>query len=127
MKKFECDYCAKPCVLTFDSGCSNVPRFCPYLTTQPTKWHEVKEDSAENAQTTNEQFGNSEQLPKLTVEVFDRPDCPEWANYASVNKNGRVIFFEDKNSPGVKADIGFFDTSDWQNSLIERPKKLEVK
>lgn len=65
------------------------------------------------------------ELPKLTVEVFDHPDCPAWANYASVNKNGRVVFYEDKKSPGAKADIGFFDASDWKNSLIERPKKQE--
>lgn len=64
-----------------------------------------------------------QELPKLTVEVFDHPDCPTWAKYAGLNKNGRVIFYEDKKSPGVKADIGFFDASDWQNSLIERPKK----
>lgn len=25
------------------------------------------------------------QLPKLTVEVFDRPDCPGWAKYAAVD------------------------------------------
>lgn len=65
------------------------------------------------------------ELPKLTVEVFDHPDCPSWANYAAVNKGGRVIFYEDKKSPGVKADIGFFDASDWPNTIIERPKKQE--
>ena len=65
------------------------------------------------------------ELPKLTVEVFDHPDCPEWANYAAVNKSGRVIFYEDKKSPGVKADIGFFDASDWPNTIIKRPKKSE--
>ena len=27
-------------------------------------------------------------LPKLTAEVFDRPDCPEWAQYAVVDKDG---------------------------------------
>lgn len=65
------------------------------------------------------------ELPKLTVEVFDHPDCPTWANYAAVNKNGRVLFYEDKKSVGVKADIGFFDASDWPNTIIKRPKKQE--
>lgn len=80
-----------------------------------------------------------EELPKLTVEVFDRPDCPEWANYAVVNCDGRLTFFADK--PKFEGeDYGcwscsyskykhinntVFDASDWENSLIERPKKQE--
>lgn len=80
------------------------------------------------------------QLPKLTTEVFDRKDCPKWAKYAVVSKNGFCYFFEKEPSYGVGnyagkwyADTGesclteplaIFDATDWQNSLIERPAKL---
>lgn len=76
--------------------------------------------------------------PKLTTDVFDREDCPEWARYAVVNSNGTLIFFGDK--PTFEGeDYGcwscsycpykhirgiVFDSSDWKNSLIERPVKL---
>lgn len=76
-------------------------------------------------------------LPKLTTEVFDRPDCPEWAKYAAVDMNGVVTFFKEKpvinkyhwwSSPNcaIKEIIHghFFDASDWRNSLIERPAVL---
>ena len=29
-----------------------------------------------------------EKLPKLTQEVFERPDCPEWDKWAAVDKDG---------------------------------------
>jgi hypothetical protein len=79
------------------------------------------------------------QLPKLTVEVFDRPDCPKWAMYAAVTPHGSLLFFAEKpiivknenNFEKWNTDknwyyggMGYFDTSDWQNSLIERPAKL---
>ena len=80
---------------------------------------------------------NCNQLPKLTAEVFNRPDCPEWAKYAAVNSNGTLIFFGNK--PKFEGeDYGCWscddyqythikhivlDASDWQNSLIERPVK----
>ena len=79
------------------------------------------------------------QLPKLTAEVFDLPDCPEWAKYAAVNADGKVAIFSAMpgstytgwkvvfNNTDIQADVlecGKFDPSDWQNSLIERPVKL---
>ena len=75
-------------------------------------------------------------LQKLTAEVFNRPDCPEWARYAVVNANGKVVFFSDVPSPRYDKwivtysaqtymlDDVRFDASDWRNSLIERPAKL---
>lgn len=78
-------------------------------------------------------------LPKLTAEVFYRPDCPEWAKYAAVNMHGIGSFYENEPSYGIDYYKGFwyvdtgrtrvmqdiiFDASDWQNSLIERPAKL---
>ena len=79
------------------------------------------------------------QLPKLTAEVFDRPDCPEWAKYAAVDSNGAGYYYSEK--PFILSDsfgwgmvcsennrsefISYeFNNSDWQNSLIERPAKL---
>lgn len=78
------------------------------------------------------------QLPKLTTEVFDRPDCPEWAKYAAVDADGDGFYYEDK-PRACEADgewlvdrciVGTnriitddFDPTDWQNSLIERPVK----
>lgn len=83
-------------------------------------------------------------FPKLTEEVFDRPDCPEWAKYAAVGNSGYAYWFKDKPLPGVdKSTIsmldswvsygikqlitGLWDSSDWQNSLIERTEKNEEK
>lgn len=74
------------------------------------------------------------QLPKLTTEVFDRPDCPEWAQYAAVDINGTAHYYDERPYPlgtsfyNNRAHSwsvgGYFDPSDWKNSLIERPNKL---
>lgn len=81
-------------------------------------------------QKAREQYNNAP-LPKLTAEVFDRPDCPEWAQYAMVNDLGYGYWYEE--NPGLFCAgyghgtkimfIDRFDASDWQNSLIERPEK----
>ncbi len=77
------------------------------------------------------------QLPKLTVEVFDRPDCPEWAEYAAVDADGAVWgfaiepYFDEENRCWVCHTDDYegssfiaegFDASDWKNSLIKRVK-----
>ena len=82
----------------------------------------------------------SKDLLKLTTDVFNHPDCPEWANWAAVDKTGCAYYYSD--SPVCKSayweydyhqpasryehrcEIGRFDASDWRNSLIERPCKL---
>lgn len=80
------------------------------------------------------------QLPKLTAEVFDRPDCPEWAKYAAINGFGSLCFFDNRPvirdyagnkywgvrsaEDSVENVNGNWDTTDWMNSLIERPTKL---
>ena len=81
---------------------------------------------------------SSAALPKLTVAVFDHPDCPEWAKWAAVNANGKAVIFSYEPSrrddawvvtyysSSSQSDVlgdETFDHTDWQNSLIERPKK----
>lgn len=75
------------------------------------------------------------QLPKLTSEVFDHPDCPTWAKWAAVDNNGsaqwygkRPVFNTHNNmwypectDYRIYAIEGKYDASDCENSLIERP------
>ena len=80
----------------------------------------------------------------LNEKVFELDGCPDWAQYAAVNGDGTAYFY--RHLPFLKThsyackdstpwhcymritkDVGIFDPTDWQNSLIERPKKvLEV-
>ena len=79
-------------------------------------------------------------LPKLTQEVFEREDCPEWAKWAAVDKDGRGWWFEDKPFiPAIPTVVGWasskwkcreippitapFDATIWGHSLIEREIK----
>jgi hypothetical protein len=123
MKKFECKGCELHCELTPKETCL-LPKCCPFAEGYEPAWHEVKEEEQKS--------------PKLTAEVFDRPDCPNWANYAVINHHGRLSFFGDKpkfegedygcwscdNYKYTHINNAFFDPSDWQNSLIERPTKV---
>jgi hypothetical protein len=75
-------------------------------------------------------------LPKLTAEVFNRPDCPEWAKYAAVDKSGVAFFYENKpifTGTCYQSIIGAtkiidssikWDITNSQNILIERPATL---
>lgn len=74
------------------------------------------------------------QLPKLTAEVFDRPDCPEWAQYAAVDGTECAYWYKNKPVPlgmywfatdSILEKISgiSFDASGWQHSLIERQEK----
>lgn len=76
-------------------------------------------------------------LPKLTVEVFDRKDCPEWAQWAAVDSDGQAYFYDSKPFVGdcawwgdwggievARIDRITFDATGWKTSLIERPKKF---
>ena len=121
MKKFECNGCANHCVLTTNYNRCSVMCHLEY-----EDWHLVKEETTTK----------SSQLPKLTAEVFDRPDCPEWANYAVVDEDGKGFYFRsepEKTDHAWKlppdctmANIGKFDASDWENSLIKRPPKEDL-
>lgn len=79
----------------------------------------------------------SARLPKLTVEVFSLPQCPEWAKYAAVDEDGSVCYYRHKPYTNCgRWDTAAwrdkqalydehnqyirYDASDWENSLIER-------
>ena len=122
MVKYICKDCPDPCEITVADG-SDVPSCCPFrLTWKAVNWHEASENLQDKP------------LPKLTAEVFDRPDCPEWAKYAAVDECGYVRLFS--NSPWlgkscwnwskgeVRQLIGVkFDASNWQKSRIKRPEE----
>jgi hypothetical protein len=132
MSKWQCEKCGSksPCVLEFideDDGFN--PTHCPVdgaSEIDGPEWKPV------------EPVTNCNQLPKLTAEVFDRPDCPEWAEWAAVDEDGEAIFFEKMPYTATKicgcfsrdckdeTIPGKFDASDWQNSLIERPEKTTL-
>lgn len=70
-----------------------------------------------------------ENRTKLTEEIFNSPDCPEWARWAAVDSDGVGHVFDGKpdkelyywSLSRVKGvHIGMYDPSDWENSLIER-------
>lgn len=83
-------------------------------------------------------YGKWNQAPKLTAEVFDRPDCPEWARWAAVDACGAAYWYEEcPNTPlfcdtrwhpirlgsKIRSCSERFDAADWEHSLIERPAK----
>jgi len=128
MSKWVCAKCSDDSPCYFDGGnCERQPTMCPLDVDGYPQWEPA------------EQFGNSEQLPKLTEEVFNRPDCPEEATFAIVYQNGSAAFFRGNcydikpsergwgysRSSGVYqlCEIpGNWDASDWQHSLVRRPK-----
>lgn len=125
MKKWFCknEHCTGRCVIENVNEWM-IPCICPYISSYDPQWVEMDG---------TEPVAESNQLPKLTAEVFDREDCPEWANWAAVDSCGDAYFYMEKpqaNSQrwndSVRCDfyyIGKFDASDWQNSLIKRPVK----
>ena len=122
MSKWKCKTpnCGKPCYAELPEH--HKPKNC-ILDERIPDW---KED--------NETTISSIKLPKLTAEVFDREDCPEWAKYAAVDKCGSVRLFSHSPWLGescwnwangeVTQLFGVtFDASDWQKSRIKRPEK----
>lgn len=74
---------------------------------------------------------NNATLPELTVDVFKRSKCPQWAKWAAVDMDGDSFFFSHKpvcghtlwwQSDGKSSYIRRYDPSGWRNSLIERPE-----
>ena len=124
MKKWICNSfeCHCGCVVE-NEVCEMIPCKCVYTSSNTPFWVKVKEPVTE-----------SNQLPKLTADVFDREDCPAWANWAAVDKCENAMWYEGEpkvigsefwNSKGgqIQEIPGEWDATDWQNSLIERPAK----
>lgn len=117
MKKYKCESCDPACYV--DGIETNiVPRLCPFGF-EECNWEEVTEEARDH------------KLQNLTVDVFDRPDCPEWAKYAAVDSNGEACWFKDV--PFISNNKthwvrcvwhrqinGEYDASDWKNSIIYR-------
>lgn len=60
--------------------------------------------------------------PKLTAQIFNRPDCPDWCNAAVVSSCGIAYWVDGDFEKRHKEITGLrFDTTDWQHSLIKRP------
>ena len=137
--KFICNACVgqgEPCIL--DVGNDNSVTLdslrCVLTDDHYCDWQKYDDSKVANLQP------EVATLPKLTAEVFDRPDCPKWAKIAVVNRNGKAYYGGYKDArincsggwcglyeeQGKWERIGndLFDASDWQNSLIERPAKL---
>ena len=125
--KYMCKKCggSDPCFIDWTDA--PAPEYCP-CDGEEVIWRKVSEPAA---------------LPKLTVEALAERGIawPEWAVCAGVHAFGRLMFFEQR--PRLNTSIGgwdyygfdpipkmsdtndFFDYSDWQNSLIMRPEKVE--
>lgn len=92
---------------------------------------EEDEDIAED----DEYYDNESVMPaaKLTQSIFKSTDCPDWAEYAAVDKDGEAYLYEQKPKrqaeswiPGPGDYTGLmdaFDSSNWENSLIKRPER----
>ena len=96
--------------------------------------------------TKNVQVTRTEKRCILNEKIFELDECPDWAQYAAVDEDGSAYYFEHKprqysaswrnatscSSPCLSSVRHIptdtpFDSTDWQHSLIERPKKvLEV-
>ena len=75
----------------------------------------------------------------LNEKVFDLEECPDWAQYAAVDADGEAYWYSVKPSRVESDWVDFygrirlirdgdnpfiFDSTGWQHSLIERPRKV---
>lgn len=75
----------------------------------------------------------------LNEKVFQLDSCPFWAQYAAVDACGKAYWYSAKPSRAGSDWVDFygcirlirdgdnaliFDATDWQHSLIERPRKV---
>ena len=88
------------------------------------------------------QVTRTEKRYVLNEKVFELDSCPDWAQYAAVDADGEAYWYSVKPSRVESDWVDFygrirlirdgdnpfiFDATDWQHSLIERPRKvLEV-
>lgn len=87
--------------------------------------------------TANDETLKDNPLPKLTAEVFDRPDCPKWAKYAAVhdgklfftdqepgiNEHGHLVSANDAQRIERVSIVPFKSSEDYLSQVIKRPKK----
>ena len=131
--KFICEECAEPCILEV-GDCYNVTADvlqCIIKNSCYCKWKEFKGNQLPKS--SSQSVTNCNRLPKLTAEVFSRPDCPEWAKWAAVDKYRNAMWYAEEpktvgsvfwnsHSGQIQEIPGKFDASDWENSLIARSK-----
>lgn len=67
-----------------------------------------------------------DKIPVLSRDIFKLPDCPKWARYAAVDRDGNAHVFEYKPRPrldewcdgGESQCIGYYRTMDWGNDYV---------
>ena len=67
-----------------------------------------------------------DKIPVLSRDIFKLPDCPKWARYAAVDRDGNAHVFEYKPRPrldrwcdgGESQCIGYYRTMDWENDYV---------
>lgn len=137
MTKWKCNkpigLCSCPCYVELAND-SLIPHNCILSNLRTSRWERVPDEQEQKTEA---------ELPKLTAEVFDREDCPEWAICAFVGKSGNAFYSSTSNvsitdegfyweGSTLKNEASFlqiggkWDASDWQNSLIERPEKTTL-
>lgn len=125
--KWKCENCGKddPCILQMSE---EIPEFCVLDGDDDAIWVKVEEA---------EKLAKRSQLPKLTAEVFNRPDCPAWAQFAAVDGCGRGFYYEAFPSlykhdrffllstvhGKTKRIPGKFDGKNWITSIVVRQEK----
>ncbi len=136
MSKFEC----QGCLIKHRFEGKLEPRHCLYEG-GITNWREIKESDRPD-RSDGSDLSDEKRLPKLTVDMFDHPDCPDWVFALTVNQDGSVFGWEKrpciweistptahwsanagKESKFVKLPV-VCDPRNWRNSLIERSPKL---
>ncbi len=125
MSRWKCNNKDCYCGCVIDMNSPYVPSVCSAFNEhKKADWHPVDELTT-----------NCNQLPKLTAEVFNRPECPEWAQWAAVDESGMAFYYYEKpyerkhtfhSWDRTKSIDDKFDASDWKNSLIERLEKKET-
>lgn len=71
----------------------------------------------------------------LNEKVFELDECPDWAEWAAVDKDGTACWFSDKPDllddywsapyPGTRCTKILeeaFDAYDWESAIVQRPK-----
>lgn len=103
------------------------PEFCVINKKKQAYW---VVDNTDLNTATIESVETETELPKLTAEVFDRPDCPKWAKYAAVDKKGYVFVFDlepecthsswyKRTRFGNRYELcNGYDSSDYEHSLV---------